>query len=55
MNFYFSQHAFHPVIPRGVEDEVAETMRKSHRIDIDSATPCKPSVQNDLLSGVRTE
>ena len=48
MNFHFSQHAFHPVILLGALGEVAESMRKNPRIDMDSATPGKPSVQNDM-------
>ena len=47
MNFYFPQHAFHPVIMRKADGEVAESMRQNLRIDMDPATPGKPSVQND--------
>ena len=50
MNLFFAQHVLHPhVIPRGSEDEVAESMRQNPRIDMDSATPGKPSVQNDMI------
>ena len=49
MNFDFSQHVLHPVLPRGAEGEVAESMRKNPKIDMDSATPGKPSVQNDMI------
>ena len=49
MNLFFAKYAFHPLILRGAEGEVAESMRKSHRIDIDSATQGKPSLQNDMI------
>ena len=49
MNFYFPQHAFHPVIMRKADGEVAESMRQDPRIDMDFATPGKPSVQNDMI------
>ena len=42
MNLFFPQHALQPhVILRGSEGEVAESMRKNPRIDMDSATPCR--------------
>ena len=40
MNFYFPKHVLHPFILRGADGEVAESMRKNPRIDMDSATPC---------------
>ena len=49
MDFHFWQHAFHPVILCGSKDEVVESMRQNPRIDMDSATPGKPSVQNDMI------
>jgi len=49
MNLFFAKYAFHPLILRGAEGEVAESMRKNPRIDMDSATPGKPSVQNDMI------
>ena len=49
MNFHFWQHAFHPVILCESKDEVVESMRQNPRIDMDSATPGKPSVQNDMI------
>ena len=49
MDFHFWQHAFHPVILCGSIDEVVESMRQNPRIDMDSATPGKPSVQNDMI------
>ena len=36
--FYFPQHVLHPVILSGVEGEVAESMRKNPKINMDSAT-----------------
>ena len=47
VKFYFPQHAFHPVIMR--KADVAESMRQNPRIDTDSATPGKPSVQNIMI------
>ena len=41
MNLFFAQHAFHPVIPRGSEDEVAESTRQNLRIDMDFASSCR--------------
>ena len=50
MNFYFPQHVLLPhVILRKADGEVAESMRQNPRIDMDSATPGKPSVQNDMI------
>ena len=49
MNLFFPKYAFHPVILCGSKDEVVESMRQNPRIDMDSATPGKPSVQNDMI------
>ena len=49
MNFHFPRHAFHSVILRKADGEVTESMRQNPRIDMDSATPGKPSVQNDMI------
>ena len=50
MNLFFAQHVLLPyVILRKADGEVAESMRKNPRIDMDSATPGKPSVQNDMI------
>ena len=50
MNFYFPRHVLLPhVIPRKADGEVAESIRKNLRIDMDSATQGKPSVQNDII------
>ena len=50
MNLFFPHHALQPhVILRGAGGAVAEFMRKNPRIDMDSATPGKPSVQNDRI------
>ena len=52
MNLFFPKYAFHPLILLGAEGKVAESMRRfsiSFFQKVDSATPGKPSVQNDMI------